>query len=173
MTNYRRNFVPGGSYFFTVNLADRQLGLLTEHINSLRAAFRYAMSRHPFTIEAIVVLPDHLHAIWTMPERDSNFSLPWRLIKAATPHRSRKAPQGGPCRLRQKAPHLCQYRRRARNPLGGNESHRHIARLIAPFLCSTEATVSSSRPAAGMTPRAAAVNDGRRAALITRSALAG
>ena len=83
MTNYRRNFVPGGSYFFTVNLADRQLGLLTEHINSLRAAFRYAMSRHPFTIEAIVVLPDHLHAIWTMPERDSNFSLRWRLIKAA------------------------------------------------------------------------------------------
>ena len=83
MTNYRRNFVPGGSYFFTVNLADRQLGLLTEHIDSLRAAFRYAMSRHPFTIEAIVVLPDHLHPIWTMPERDSNFSLRWRLIKAA------------------------------------------------------------------------------------------
>jgi putative transposase len=83
MTNYRRNFIHGGSYFFTVNLADRRLRLLTEHIDSLRAAFRYTWARHSFTVEAMVVLPDHLHAIWTMPERDANFSLRWRLIKAA------------------------------------------------------------------------------------------
>src|SRR5712692_1506395 len=82
MTNYRRNFIHGGSYFFTVNLADRRLRLLTEHIDSLRAAFRYTRARHSFTVEAMVVLPDHLHAIWTMPERDANFSLRWRLIKA-------------------------------------------------------------------------------------------
>jgi putative transposase len=69
--------------FFTVNLADRRLRLLTEHIELLRAAFRYTKARHPFIVEATVVLPDHLHAIWTMPERDSNFSLRWRLIKAA------------------------------------------------------------------------------------------
>src|SRR6202043_3338866 len=83
MTNYRRNFVPGGSYFFTVNLADRRLCLLTEHIGLLRAAFQYTRARHPFTVEATVVLPDHLHAVWTMPERDANFALRWRLIKAA------------------------------------------------------------------------------------------
>jgi REP element-mobilizing transposase RayT len=73
MTNYRRNFVPGGSYFFTVNLADRRLRLLTDHIDLLRGAVRYAQSRHPFSIEAVVVLPDHLHAIWTLPEGDSDF----------------------------------------------------------------------------------------------------
>ena len=63
MANYRRNFLPGGSYFFTVNLADRRLGLLTGHIDLLRAAFRQVRARHPFTIEAAVILPDHLHAI--------------------------------------------------------------------------------------------------------------
>jgi len=68
MTSYRRNFVPGGSYFFTVNLADRRLSLLTGHIGLLRHAFRETRARHPFTIEAVVVLPDHLHAVWTLPE---------------------------------------------------------------------------------------------------------
>jgi putative transposase len=83
MTNYRRNFVPGGSYFFTVNLADRRSRLLTDKIDELRGAFRYAHTRHPFTIDAIVILPDHLHAIWTMPEGDADFALRWRLAKAA------------------------------------------------------------------------------------------
>ncbi len=83
MTNYRRNFVPGGSFFFTVALADRRSALLTHHIDQLRAAFRYARDRHPFTIDAIVVLPDHLHTIWTLPDGDKDFSLRWKLIKAA------------------------------------------------------------------------------------------
>jgi putative transposase len=82
MTSYRRNFVPGGSYFFTVNLADRRLRLLTEHIELLRTAFRQVKTRHPFTIDATVVLPDHLHAIWTLPEADIDFATRWRLIKA-------------------------------------------------------------------------------------------
>jgi putative transposase len=73
MANYRRNFLPGGSYFFTVNLvlhvnlADRRRALLTDHIDLLRAAFCEARARHPLTIEAAVVLPDHLHAICTLP----------------------------------------------------------------------------------------------------------
>ena len=83
MTNYRRNFVPGGAYFFTVNLADRRLRLLTEHIALLRAAFRETRARHPFAIEAVAVLPDHLHVVWTLPEGDADFSLRWRLIKSA------------------------------------------------------------------------------------------
>jgi putative transposase len=83
MTNYRRNFVPGGSYFFIVNLADRRKRLLIEHVDLLRTSFRYAQTRHPFEITATVVLPDHLHAIWTLPEGDADFALRWRLIKGA------------------------------------------------------------------------------------------
>jgi hypothetical protein len=61
MTDYRRNFVAGGNFFFTVNPAERRLSLLTQHINELRDAFRETRRRHPFTIDAIAVLPDHLH----------------------------------------------------------------------------------------------------------------
>jgi len=64
MAHYRRNFIHRGRFFFTVNLADRRSRLLTDHIDQLRNAFRYARVRHAFTIDAIVVLPDHLHAIW-------------------------------------------------------------------------------------------------------------
>jgi putative transposase len=91
MANYRRNFILGASYFFTVNLADRRLRLLTEHIGSLRAAFREVRARHPFTIDAIVILPDHLHAIWTLPEADADFASRWRLIKSTF---SRALPRG-------------------------------------------------------------------------------
>src|SRR5215813_5173955 len=81
MTAYRRNLVAGGTYFFTLNLADRRLSFLTDNIGLLRAAFRYTRARHPFTIDAIVILPDHLHALWTLPAGDSDFSTRWRLIK--------------------------------------------------------------------------------------------
>ena len=86
MTNYRRNFLPGGSYFFTVNLADRRRVLLTHHIDLLRAAFRQVRARHPFTIEAAVILPDHLHAIWTLPDGDADFATRWRPIKSGFSH---------------------------------------------------------------------------------------
>jgi putative transposase len=91
LTSYRRNLVVGGSYFFTVNLAERRRRLLTQHIEALRAAFRYARHRHPFTIDAIVVLPDYLHAIWTLPEGEADFAVRWQLIKAGF---SRGLPQG-------------------------------------------------------------------------------
>jgi putative transposase len=81
MTRYRRAFVPGATYFFTVNLADRQATLLVDHIDLLRDAIRYTRKRHPFDIDAMVVLPDHLHAVWTLPLGDANFPLRWRLIK--------------------------------------------------------------------------------------------
>ena len=82
MTNYRRNFLGGGTFFFTVNLADRRSCLLTTHIDLLRQAFRDVRRRHPFEIEAIVILPDHLHGVWTLPEGDADFALRWRQIKA-------------------------------------------------------------------------------------------
>src|ERR1700728_106342 len=83
MTSYRRHFVPGACHFFTVNLADRKSRLLTDHVDGLRAAFRYARGQHPFAIDAIVVLPDHLHAIWSLPEGEADFATRWRLIKSA------------------------------------------------------------------------------------------
>jgi putative transposase len=81
VSTYRRNFSPGGSFFFTVNLGDRRSHLLTDRIDLLRIAFRYVRARHAFTVEAIVVLPDHLHAIWTLPSGDADFATRWRLIK--------------------------------------------------------------------------------------------
>src|SRR4030065_1785419 len=91
MTSYRRISVAGGSFFFTVNLADRQSSLLTDHIASLREAFREVRSRHPFRVEAIVVLPEHLHTIWTLPPDDLDYAMRWRLIKTAF---SRGLPKG-------------------------------------------------------------------------------
>jgi putative transposase len=82
MTSYRRNFIPDGCFFFTVNLADRRLRLLTEHVDVLRGAFRETRDRYPFTVEAIVILPDHLHVVWTMPDGDRDFATRWRLIKS-------------------------------------------------------------------------------------------
>jgi REP element-mobilizing transposase RayT len=79
MTAYRRPLIPGATYFFTVTLADCRLALLTDHIEPLRAAFRITRLRHPFAIEAVVVLLDHLHAIWTLPEGDSDFAVRWSL----------------------------------------------------------------------------------------------
>ena len=83
MPNYRRAFVPGGSWFFTANLLDRRSHLLTERIDELRDAIRQIRRRRPFEIDAFVVLPDHIHAIWTLPPGDTDFPLRWRLIKSA------------------------------------------------------------------------------------------
>ena len=80
---YRRARTAGGTYFFTLVTYNRRKFLCEpENIVLLRVAFRYVMARHPFKIEAIVVLPDHLHCIWTLPEGDSEFSTRWRLIKS-------------------------------------------------------------------------------------------
>jgi putative transposase len=81
MVQYRRNFQQGGVFFFTVTLKSRQSNYLTEYINLLRASFRECKQRYPFIINAIVVLPEHLHCIWTLPQQDSNYSARWRFIK--------------------------------------------------------------------------------------------
>ncbi|HKB58473.1 MAG TPA: transposase [Gallionellaceae bacterium] len=82
MTNYRRANIAGATYFFTVNVADRREALLTRHIGLLRAAFQYVQERYPCTTEAIVILTDHLHIIWTLPPGDADFSTRWRLLEA-------------------------------------------------------------------------------------------
>jgi putative transposase len=81
MVRYRRNFLAGGTFFFTVTLADRHSSALVDHVAALRDAFRAARRERPFAIEAIVILPDHLHAVLTLPAADADFSGKWRRIK--------------------------------------------------------------------------------------------
>jgi putative transposase len=81
MPDYRRNRVPGGTYFFTVNLFDRSSRLLVDRIDALREAVRTTRQQRPFHIDAWVVLPDHMHAIWTLPPGDDDYSARWRSIK--------------------------------------------------------------------------------------------
>ena len=76
--------MPGATCFFTVNLTERKGNrLLVDQIDTLRAAFRAAQAAHSFRIDAAVILPDHLHRIWTLPTGDSDFSTRWGLIKAS------------------------------------------------------------------------------------------
>ncbi|MFD2740446.1 transposase [Sulfitobacter aestuarii] len=82
MSRYRRMFVPGGTYFFTVNLAERGTDLLTREIGLLRSAYAAMTGQHPLRAEAMVVLPDHLHAVWTLPPGDADFSIRWKKLKA-------------------------------------------------------------------------------------------
>jgi putative transposase len=83
MPNYRRVWVPGGTYFFTVNLLERRRSLLVDHVDALRAAFAAAQSVRPFVMIAVVVLPDHLHCIWRLPPEDADNATRWRRIKTA------------------------------------------------------------------------------------------
>jgi putative transposase len=82
MTRYRRIRVEGGCYFFTVVTVGRR-PLLIAHVDALRDAFTRTRDRHPFRVEAMVVLPDHLHAIWRLPPGDSNCSVRWAMLKRA------------------------------------------------------------------------------------------
>lgn len=83
MPDYRRNRVPGGTYFFTVCLADRRSNLLVTQIDTLRTAVRKVRAQRPFHIDAWVILPDHMHCLWTLPEGDADFPGRWREIKKA------------------------------------------------------------------------------------------
>jgi putative transposase len=82
MPNYRRLFISGGTFFFTVNLLDRRTRLLTENIDALRAAYGLVARDHPFETVATCVLPEHLQLIWRLPPEDHDYSLRFRLIKS-------------------------------------------------------------------------------------------
>jgi putative transposase len=81
VSDYRRSYINGGTWFFTVNLKNRQTELLTHNIQTLRLCVKTVMQRMPFTIDAWVVLPEHMHCIWTLPPTESDYSGRWREIK--------------------------------------------------------------------------------------------
>jgi putative transposase len=83
MSRYRRALFEGGTFFFTVTLADRSSDLLVRHIGRLRRNYAYVQQRRPFETVAICVLPDHVHAIWQLPPNDADFPLRWSLIKSS------------------------------------------------------------------------------------------
>jgi putative transposase len=81
MSRYRRANIQGGTFFFTVALADRSSDLLVQRIDQLRRIYQIVQQRHPFKTIAICILSEHLDAIWSLPEGDANFSTRWNLIK--------------------------------------------------------------------------------------------
>lgn len=86
MVGYRRHRLAGGSYFFTVTLRDRQADTLVRYVSDLGKAFRAVRAMHPFRTDAVVVLPDHLHTLWTLPDGDTDYPLRWQAIKAMFTH---------------------------------------------------------------------------------------
>ena len=82
MSRYRRAKIEGGAFFFTVALANRSSDLLIREINRLRHAYKVVQERLPFETIAICVLPDHLHALWLLPNGDADFSSRWSLFKS-------------------------------------------------------------------------------------------
>ena len=91
--HYRRTVCDGGVFFFTATLADRRRDTLVRHVDELRASLLAAKATHPFTLIAMVVLPEHLHAIWRLPHGDCNYPLRWSLFKAGF---SRRLPKCEP-----------------------------------------------------------------------------
>ena len=110
MPSYRRNRVEGGTYFFTVALRDRRSDLLISEIEALRHAVRTTRTRHPFHIDGWVVLPDHMHCLWTLPPEDSDFPVRWQMIKAAFSHAVPRAAHRGASLVRKREAGIWQRR---------------------------------------------------------------
>lgn len=91
MATYRRALTPGATYFFTVNTYRRQT-VLTERpfYEALKQSLRQVKNLHPFTIDAFVLLPDHLHCLWSLPEGDTDYALRWSLIKRQVSQQTRE-----------------------------------------------------------------------------------
>lgn len=94
MPNYRRLRVPGGTYFFTASLAERAPKLLCQYIDTLRACFFLMQQSRPVRIDAIVILPDHIHTVWTLPPGDDDYPSRWKLLKGSFSNRvGRRGPR--------------------------------------------------------------------------------
>ncbi|WP_152555702.1 REP-associated tyrosine transposase [Methylomarinum vadi] len=110
MRTYIRSHAKSGVYFFTVNLAQQKHNdLLVRHVDDLRRAFLYTKQHHPLIIEAIVILTEHAHCIWRLPE-DDDYLLRWRLIKSHFSRSIEKGERVSGSRLRKKERGLWQRR---------------------------------------------------------------
>jgi REP element-mobilizing transposase RayT len=149
--SYRRNFLPGGSFFFTVNLAERRSRLLVDNVELLRAVFRDVRRRHPFAIGAIAVLPDHLHAIWTLPEGDTDFSIRWSLVKRGSAAASQEERKSRPV-----------ARANANAAFGSADigSTRSVTRTISPAMSITSIFIRLNMAMSVPSSATGTVNDG-------------
>ena len=84
---YRRADVKGGAYFFTVNLVERKKSLLIDEVELFKATINKVKKDYPLRIDALVILPDHLHSVWTLPVDDNDYAKRWMLIKSGFSHR--------------------------------------------------------------------------------------
>ena len=127
---YRRSTAKGATFFFTVVTHERRKILCHEsNVALLREAFRFVKQRHPFTIDAFVLLPEHLHCIWTLPENDSDYSMRWRQIKS---HFSRRC--GDEFKGRQTQAHL----RRGEQAIWQHRYWEHQVRDDSDFIRHVE-----------------------------------
>jgi putative transposase len=126
MSNYRRAWVPGGTFFFTVNLFDRRRRLLVEHIDALRTAFRDTRVARPFDVLAVVILPDHLHCVWTLPEGDADNANRWAQIKSGFSRRLPRDEWVSVSRLARRERGIWQRRYWERQVRDESDLRRHI-----------------------------------------------
>ncbi|MFZ2752602.1 MAG: transposase [Lysobacteraceae bacterium] len=126
MPIYRRFWVPGGTYFFTVNLADRRGRVLTANIDALRAAFKETRAARPFDVVAAVVMPNHLHCIWTLPEGDADNARRWSQLKSAFSRRVPYEEFVSPSRIERRERGIWQRRFWERCIVDENDLHAHI-----------------------------------------------
>ncbi|OQK16487.1 transposase [Methyloprofundus sedimenti] len=126
---YHRVYIKGACYFFTLVTEKRRPIFKDEkQINILRESFKKVMKKYPFTINAIVVLPDHLHCIWTLPEGDHDYSTRWRLIKTGFSKNCDKTNINQPnqARIRKKQQAIWQHRFWEHMIRNEQDYHEHI-----------------------------------------------
>jgi putative transposase len=146
MPNYRRAAVPGGTYFFTLTSYQRRNILCNDEVRiALRDSIRTTQAKHPFTIDAWVLMPDHLHCIWILPPGDDGYSIRWSMIKRLVTQRvgfTGGAPYVSASREKRREGHCWQRRfwehwvrdendlNRCRNYLHWNPvKHGHVSRV--------------------------------------------
>ncbi len=125
MSNYRRSQVRGGTWFFTVTLADRRSQLLIDEIEWLRHAYGLTQRTRPFQTLAICILPDHVHAIWTLPEGDADYAGRWSLLKSSVSRQLPATPRN-PSQLRKREKGIWQRRYWEHQIRDESDLQRHV-----------------------------------------------
>jgi putative transposase len=126
MSRYRRAKIDGGALFFTVTLADRTRDLLVRHVDRLREVYASVQTSHPFETIAICVLPDHLHAIWSLPPGDADFSGRWSLIKSGFSRGLPSDPRRSASKMAKREKGIWQRRYREHAIRDDNDLARHV-----------------------------------------------